>query len=112
MNKKANELTNGKMTKGELDNLLRAFRLNTKAAKTSIVNIWAKQYQGLLLEHKKRQARVNKRSAERGIPERFRPKLYPPNWSYGGDQCYEKLRPGLRRLAHAQIDAIVKSRLE
>jgi hypothetical protein len=33
---------NGKMTKGELENLLRAFRLNARAAKTSIVNLGAK----------------------------------------------------------------------
>jgi hypothetical protein len=33
---------NGKMTKGELENLLRAFRLNAKAAKTSVVNLGAK----------------------------------------------------------------------
>jgi len=123
------------MTKGELENLLRAFRLNAKAAKTSIVNlgaklkaefevqlntfypasgdpVWEEEYKALLGEWEKRRARVDKRSAERGIPERFRPSLQSPRWSYGDEQCYKELRPELRRLAHTQIDLMVKSRLE
>jgi hypothetical protein len=36
---KANTEPNGKMTKGELEKLLTAFRLNVKAAKTSIVSL-------------------------------------------------------------------------
>jgi hypothetical protein len=126
---------NGKMTKTELAYLLRALRANAKAAKTSIVNlgaklkaefevqlnttyppngdpVWEEEYQGLLTEWKKRQDRVNKRSAQRGIPKRFRPAIAEPNWCYGGQQCFNELRPELRRLAHAQIDAMVKSRLE
>jgi hypothetical protein len=126
---------NGKMTKGELENLLRAFRLNARAAKTSIVNlgaklkaefevqlntkypsdgdpVWEEEYKALLVEWEKRQDRVNKRSAERGIPQRFRPGIEKPLWCYGGQQCFDKLRPELRRLAHAQIDAMVKNRLE
>jgi hypothetical protein len=132
---KAKPESNGKMTKSELENLLRAFRLNAKAAKTSILNlgaklkaefevqldtrypasgdpVWEEELAGLRAEWQKRQARVDKRCVERGIPERFRPHLYRPSWAYGGEQCFKELRPELRRLAHAQIDAIVKSRLE
>jgi hypothetical protein len=132
---KANTEPNGKMTKGDLEKLLTAFRLNVKAARTSIINlgaklkaefevqlnttyppdgdpVWAEEYETLLVEWKKRQARVNKRSAERGIPQRFRPEIGRPYWSYGGEQCFDKLRSELRRLAHTQIDAMLKSRLE
>jgi len=132
---KAKTEPNGKMTKSELENLLRAIKLNAKAAKTSVVNlgaqlkaefevqlntkyppdgdpVWEEEYKALLVEWKKRQDRINKRSAERGIPQRFRPGIEKPLWSYGGQQCFDKLRPELRRLAHAQIDAMVKSRLE
>jgi len=126
---------NGKMTKSELENLLRAFRLNAKAANTSVVNlgaklkaefevelntkyppdgdpVWEEEYETLLTEWKKRQDRIVKRSAERGIPQRFQPGIEMPRWVYGGQQCFDKYRPEMRRLAHAQIDAMVKSRLE
>lgn len=125
----------GKMTKGELENLLKAFRLNAKAAKASIINlganlkaefeaqlntkypetgdpVWEEEHQALVKEWEKRQARVDKRCDERGIPKRFRPCIMEPHWRYGGEQIFVKLRPELRRLAHAQIDAMVKSRLE
>ena len=50
------------------------------------------------------------RTAERRkkIPSRFRPKIIPPSWYFGDHHYFKQIRNEYRRLAHYQIDELIK----
>jgi hypothetical protein len=125
----------GKLTAREIDGLLKILRVNVKAAKASISSrasdlkaayeiqlntlyppsgdpLWNAEYQAALAEWKPRAARIEARAIELGIGTRFRPRLIPPSWAYGGEQLFKDLRVERRRIAHAQIDAKLKGDIE
>jgi hypothetical protein len=115
-----------KLTVAEREGLLRILRANVKAAKAAILGreaelkaafeiqldtlypptgdpVWNAEYKAAIEDWKPRAERINKRSDELRIGTRFRPKLDPPEWTYGGEQLFKSLRVERRRLAHLQI---------
>jgi hypothetical protein len=122
------------MTKHEIDLLLRALRANTKAAKASILAtgpklkadfeiqlktiyppdgdpVWIEAFKHLSAERQKCQDGVEARCKEIGIAERFRPRLYQIGWNYGEHHMFKEVRDEYRRLAHLQIDELIKSKI-
>jgi hypothetical protein len=124
-----------KLNKSDLQGLLRIHRTNMKAAKATIMArgagmkaryemqldaiyppdgdpIWQAELEAAVKACEPHIQRVNARSDELGIGEKFRPRLTPPSWSYGGAQLFTNLRNDMRRVAHVQIDAKLKSDVE
>jgi hypothetical protein len=120
-----------RLTKHEIQLLSKALRVRTKAAKLAILAIvpklkadfeiqlktlyppdgdpvWNEEFKALCTEYEKRQARVAQRCEELKIPPRFRPKLSPPGWNYGFHHIFQDIRNEYRRLAHYQIDELIK----
>ena len=128
---------NAKINKSELEAIGRALRANVKAAKAAIVAlgpklkaefevqlsvsyppsgdpVWKEALHTVYEVYEIQQARVDARCEELRIPRRFRPRLTPPSWS-DGCRCstfdFKDMRAEMRRLAGAQIDDMLKSRL-
>jgi hypothetical protein len=122
------------LTKYELGLLLQALRRKTKAAKSAILAtasklkadfeiqlktlyppagdlVWNEAFNALRAEQEKCQARITQRCEELGIPPRFRPKINPISWNYGAHHYFQDIRNEIRRLAHYQIDELLKSKL-
>jgi hypothetical protein len=120
-----------------IEAISRALRANVKAAKAAIVAlgpklkaefevqlhltypahgdpVWKEALSTVYEVYQIQQARVEARCEELRIPQRFRPRLSPPRWSDGW-QCsafdFKDMRAEMRRLAGAQIDDLLKSRL-
>lgn len=129
------KVDNGKLSKTEIEYLLRALRTNVKAAKTAILGIepklraefeeqlntfypcrqdpvWEEAFTAFVKQYEVSQARVEARCAELGIPTRFRPRIRQPFWEIGGLNTIKELRAELRRVAYAQIKIMVQERLE
>ena len=128
--------SNGRMTKSEIDVVSRALRVNVRAAHTQITAlgpklkaefelqlstsypasgdpVWNDALNQVYQSYTVQQARVNARSEELGIPERFRPQIREPGWaSSWKSSCfdYKEYRAELCKLANAQIDDMLKSR--
>jgi hypothetical protein len=128
---------NAKINKSELDAIGRALRANVKAAKAAIIAlgpklkaefevqlavsypasgdpVWAVALQELYEHYVHEQKVVDARCDELRIPVRFRPRLTPPGWLDSwrtGCSDFKDLRAEMRRLAGAQIDDMLKSRL-
>lgn len=125
------------MNKSELEAIGRALRANVKAAKAAIVAlgpklkaefevqlsvsypssgdpVWKDALHTVYETYEIQQARVDARCEELRIPRRFRPHLQPPGWSDGW-RCstfdFKDMRAEMRRLAGAQIDDMLKSRM-
>jgi hypothetical protein len=128
---------NARINKSELEAISRALRAKVKAAKAAIIAlgpklkaefemqltvtypasgdpIWEEALQIVYDAYETQQARVEARCEELRIPERFRPELQSPSWSASWrSSCYDykDYRAEMRRLAGAQIDDMIKSRL-
>ena len=123
-----------KLTKYEIGLLSKPLRTSTKAAKLAILAIgpklkadfeiqlktlypadgdpvWNEEFNALHAEYQKRQARVAQRCDELKIPPRFQPKLVPAGWDYGDHHYFKPIRDEYRRLAHFQIDELIKSKV-
>jgi hypothetical protein len=127
-----------RISKSELETIGRALRANVKAAKNIIAAlgpklkaefeaellivypasgdpVWNEALSALYAEYEKQKVRVEARCKELGIPERFWPRLEPPGWVSGWQEGagpdYKELRAEMRRLAHLQIDDMLKSRV-
>jgi hypothetical protein len=95
-----------RLSKSEIDYLLRALRSNLKPAKTAILGlepklraafeeelnrfyplrsdpVWQEAMDSVITEYNQSQAKVDQRCDELGIPRRFRPSIDPPSWSSG-----------------------------
>ncbi len=124
-----------RLSKKEIEYLLRALRANVKAAKTSILGlepklradfetelntlyplktdpVWEEAFRDLHKHWEQTQTRVDARSRERGIPRRFCPSISQPHWLNGGVNLFKELRAELRRVAYAQIAVMVQERVE
>jgi hypothetical protein len=127
--------TTERLTKSEIDYLLRALRANVKAAKSAVVGleaklraefeeelnrryplgadpVWQKAFDALMHQYEKSQAQVDRRCDELNLPRRFRPAIMMPSWHYGGAPMKKELRAELRRVAYAQIKLLVQERVE
>ena len=128
--------SNGRMTKSEIDVVSRALRVNVRVAHTQITAlgpklkaefelqlstsypatgdpVWNDALNQVYQSYTLQQARVNARSEELGIPERFRPQIREPGWaSSWRSSCfdYKEYRAEMCKLANAQIDDMLKSR--
>jgi hypothetical protein len=128
---------NARMNKSELEAISRALRANVKAAKATIIAlgpklkaefevqltvtypasgdpVWEEALQIVYDAYETQQARVKARCEELRIPERFRPELQSPGWNASWrSSCadFKDYRAEMRRLAGAQIDDMLKSRL-
>jgi hypothetical protein len=126
-----------RINKSELDAIGRALRANVKAAKATIIAlgpklkaefeaqlnvsypasgdpVWNDALGKVYRCYEEKQARVDARCADLGIPVKFRPRLSPPSWSDGWlASCFDfkDTRAEMRRLACIQIDEMLKSRL-
>jgi hypothetical protein len=128
---------NARMNKSELEAISRALRANVKAAKVAIIAlgpklkaefevqlsvsypangdpVWKEALQTVYDTYRIQEGRVEARCEELRIPVRFRPHLTPPgwlnSWQHGcGD--FKDMRAEMRRLAGAQIDDMLKSRM-
>jgi hypothetical protein len=126
-----------KMTKAEIDTISRALRNKVKAAATAINAlapklkaefelqlvteypscgdpVWADALNEVRKCYEIQRARVEARSKELKIPERFWPHLMPPSWTSHYSDCtpdFKDYRAEMRRLAHIQIDEVIQSRL-
>jgi hypothetical protein len=128
---------NARINKSELEAIGRALRANVKAAKAAIIAlgpklkaefevqlsvsypasgdpVWREALKTVYDTYQKQEERVQARCEELRIPVRFRPHLTPPgwleSWRHGlGD--FKDLRAEMRRLAGAQIDDMLKSRM-
>src|SRR5262249_33013964 len=108
-----------RLTKSEIEYLLRALKANIKAAKTSILSlepklraqfeeqlnkfypfqtdaVWQEAFDALVEQHKASQAKVEARCEALGIPRRFRPCIREPVWESGGLNMVKELRAELR----------------
>ena len=124
-----------RLSKGEIEILLRALRANLKPAKTAILGLepklraafevelntyyplrtdplWAEAFSEVVEQYKLSQAKVEARCDELGIPSRFRPSIRQPTWEMGGLNTIKELRADMRRTAYAQIKDLVQERVE
>jgi hypothetical protein len=122
------------LTKYEINQLSKALRVRTKAAKLAILAmapklkndfeiqlktlyppdgdpVWKEEFNALRAEYQKRQARVEQRCEELNIPKRFRPKFIPHGWNYGDHHYFKAIRDEYRRFAYLQIDELIKSKV-
>jgi hypothetical protein len=123
-----------RLTKYEIELLSKALRARTKTARLAILAIgpklkadfeiqlktlypadgdpvWNEEFNALRAEHQKRQASVAQRCDELKIPPRFRPKISPVSWNYGAHHYFQDIRNEYRRLAHFQIDELIKTKV-
>jgi hypothetical protein len=73
--------------------------------------VWNEEFNALRAEYKKHQARVEQRCDELKIPKRFRPKIHPVSWDYSAHHYFQDIKDEYRRLAHLQIDELIKSKV-
>ena len=128
-------MTQGRLTEKEISRLISALKANVKAAIRSSDSIkaklraqleteldmlypvetdpvWLEQLDRCTKVWKDCQSEVKKRCDELGLPPKFQPGIEPPSWRSGWVQMVKELRAEMRRLAYAQIDQLVKERLE
>jgi hypothetical protein len=121
-----------KLTQRDIDYIVRSLKADVKAAKARILSkaaglkaayeiqlntiyppdgdpVWNAAYAAAIRACEPHIKRVEERCAELGLGTRFRPSIYPPRWSYGDEQLFKDLRAERRRIAHAQIDEILKN---
>src|ERR1700730_17590424 len=105
---------NGRLTKTEIDGLLRILRANVKTARAGILAraadlkaafeiqlnttyppsgdpVWLAEYEAAIKACEPHIERIEQRSIELGIGTRFRPSLHLPMWEYGGEQLFKDL---------------------
>jgi hypothetical protein len=125
----------GRLSKAEIEYLLRALKAQLKAAKTSILGmepklraefeeqlnrsyplqhdpVWLEAFDALLEQYKASQAKVEARSVELGIPTRFRPSIQSPAWIGAGLNMLKEFRAEMRRVAYAEIKVMLTERME
>lgn len=121
-----------KLTQRDIDYILRSLRADVKAAKAKILGkaaglkaayeiqlntiyppdgdpVWNAEYNAAVKACEPHIKRIEERCDELRLGTRFRPRLHRPTWSYGGEQLFRDLRAERRRIAHAQIDEILKN---
>lgn len=119
-----------RMTKAERDDLIRLIKQRERVAKTAAEqrsaamlaefeqsvsklhswsndDVWRLAVEASVEAARKANEEINKRAAELGIPEEFRPKL-AYSWQRRGDNELATRRTELRRLAQAEITALEK----
>jgi|SRR5271165_296308 len=130
-----NPKSDGRLSKSEIECLLRALRANTKAAKSAILglepklraefeqelntyyplqddSVWCEAFNALVETYTQCQAKVDARCTELKIPKRFRPSIKSPAWIIGGYQMVKELRADMRRLAYVRIKIMIQERIE
>ena len=103
------------LTKYEINQLSKALRVRTKAAKLAILAmapklkndfeiqlktlyppdgdpVWNEEFKALRAEYEKRQGRVEARCVELGIASRFRPKICEITRHYGDHHYFDRIR--------------------
>ncbi len=126
-----------RMSKSDIDTILRALKAKVNAAKANIIAcrpklieefeinlnvtyppsgdpVWMDALNRVVKEYEIQRARVEARCRELNIPAKFRPALLRPGWSSSWkSSCsdFEDLRVEMRRLANIQADNIIKSML-
>ena len=124
-------MAEGRMTKGERDDLIRLIKQRERVAKSAAKQrsaamlaefetsmstlhefnkneVWAAAMTAATEAAKEANARIDKESARLGIPEEFRPKLHY-GWARRGENEYKDRRTELRRVAKAEIETIEKA---
>jgi hypothetical protein len=126
-----------KMNKSEMESISRALKMQVNAAKAAIKAyapklkaefelqlmteyppsgdpVWTEALNTVLGVYETQRARVEARSEELRIPERFRPHLTRPGWISGYRSCGPDLKEyqdEMRRLHSIQVDDMIQSRL-
>jgi hypothetical protein len=126
-----------RMTKSEIENIARALKAKVKAAQTAILalapklltefevqlnveypasgdSVWMDALNEVYRVYEIQRVRVEARSKELRIPERFRPHLTEPGWVSSWKSSapdFKDYRAEMRRLASIQIDDMIKGRL-
>jgi hypothetical protein len=123
---------NGKMTKGDREDLLRIAKMRERVTKSGLIEagaqllvdldkqlesrysfdsdeIWKEAMKAADEAAKAAQVLVQERCRELGIPDRFAPRISLPSWGNAGEQAVKERRTELRQLAHTQVDAMIKS---
>lgn len=122
--------TNGAMTKGEREDLIRLVKQRERVAKTAAEqrsaamlaefeakisalhtfatnDVWKAAVDAAIEAAKDCNAKVEEEAARLGIPPEFRPRLQF-TWARRGENEYETRRTELRRVAKSEIDALEK----
>ncbi|SRR5258707_1179968 len=122
-------MNNGELTKADRESLLKLARLRERVAKSGLIEmgkqlvadlekqldarypfnrdeVWAAAMRAATEAVEEAQKKIEERSRQLGIPERFAPSLRH-HWFEQGEQMFKDRVIALRRIGRTQIDALI-----